>query len=115
MAKKKKESEITEISSSEVSPDVVKKPINPEDSLTPAERKQYRRAVKALRRSEWLDEYWIITILALVVLALMITLTIGKAIKDKKDEVEQQQEEDTLDPLDNSDIYNIKEQMDIIL
>lgn len=126
MAKKKKDSaQIDAPNTQEESQELLveekketKKP-NPEDSLSPEERKKYRKAVKALRRSEWLEEYWIITILSIIVLALMIALTIGKAIHDKKleeeyeEELEQVEEEDN--PLEQTEEYNIKEQMELIL
>ncbi len=114
MAKKKKDTEIIEESEPGIVPVAAKQNIDPEKSMTKEERKKYRKAVRALRRSEWLDEYWIIVILSLVVLALMITLTIGKAIQDKRQEEEDRREQEGLDTLDETDIYNIREEMERI-
>lgn len=119
MAKKKKNTKIDDESIEGAEQEASKTPVNLEDSLTPEERKKYRRAVRALRRSEWLDEYWIITILSLVVLALMIVLTIGKAVQDKRQEQEEAEEGRTPVEEENDDeevdTYNIKEQMSLYL
>jgi len=89
---------------------------DPISALSREERRKYRKTLRSLRRSEWLEEYWIIMILSLVVLALMIVLTIGKAVHDKieqkKLEEEQQEKEDSLEQLE---IYNIREQMELLL
>lgn len=88
---------------------------DPMDALSREERRKYRKAVRSLRRSEWLEEYWIIMILSLVVLALMIALTIGKAVHDKKEQEElereqQQEQEEEEDPLEQLENYNIREE-----
>ncbi len=120
MAKKKKGIEnIEEPESPRDSEKAVVIP-DPMDALSREERRKYRKTLRSLRRSEWLEEYWIIMILSLVVLALMIALTIGKAIHDKKEQEElereqQQEQEEEEDPLEQLENYNIRKQMELLL
>ena len=44
------------------------------ETLTKAERKEYEKRKRALRRSQWIAEYWIIIILAVAVLVLVCVL-----------------------------------------
>lgn len=51
------------------------------ESLSKAERKEYEKKKKALRRSQWVDEYWIIILLAVALLVVICALVISNTIR----------------------------------
>ncbi len=51
------------------------------ESLSKAERRAYEKKKRALRRSQWIDEYWIIILLAVALLVVMCALVISNTIR----------------------------------
>lgn len=51
------------------------------ESLSKAERKAYEKKKRALRRSQWVDEYWIIILLAVALLVVICALVISNTIR----------------------------------
>lgn len=106
MAKKKKAKDLTnEIAIDGVSPEgtavAEKKPLTPYEkeeqylkSLDAKQKKEYLRSKRAVRRSEWLSEYWFIIILgvvAFIALAIVSIITTFRLWEDKEDEIPEEE------------------------